>query len=63
MCCFQFILDPGYPRLQDGGIETIVDAQLESNYSRDMYQDMAELAIMCAAYEKEYRPWMKVTLS
>jgi hypothetical protein len=51
------------PRLQEVGIETIVDAQLEGNYPRDIYQDMAELAIMCAAYEKKSPPLMKVTLS
>ncbi|KAH9551921.1 hypothetical protein CY35_09G038400 [Sphagnum magellanicum] len=51
------------PRLQEGGIETIIDAQLEGNYPRDIYQDMAELAIMCAAYEKEFRPSMKVILA
>jgi hypothetical protein len=57
------ILDPGYTKATKGGMETIVDAQLEGNYPRDIYQDMAELAFMCAAYEKESRLSMKVTLS
>ncbi|CAM6009445.1 unnamed protein product [Sphagnum balticum] len=41
------------PRLREGGIENIVDAQLEGNYPRDIYQNMAELTIKCAAHEKE----------
>jgi serine/threonine protein kinase len=48
------------PRLEEGGIEAIVDAQLEGNYPQDIYLDMAQLAVRCAAFEKDFRPSMKV---
>jgi hypothetical protein len=35
------------PRLE-GGIEAIVDAQLEGNYPQDIYLDMAQLAVQCS---------------
>ncbi|CAK9274611.1 unnamed protein product [Sphagnum jensenii] len=51
------------PRLEEGGIEAIVDAQLEGNYPKDIYLDMAQLAVRCAAFEKDFRPSMKAVLS
>jgi serine/threonine protein kinase len=48
------------PRLEKGGIEAIVDAQLEGNYPQNIYLDMAQLAVRCAAFEKDFRPSMKV---
>lgn len=51
------------PRLEEGGIEAIVDAQLEGNYPQDIYLDMAQLAVRCAAFEKDFRPSMKAVLS
>ncbi|KAG0620203.1 hypothetical protein M758_4G197700 [Ceratodon purpureus] len=50
------------PRLRDGGIDLIVDPKLEGNYSREIFQQMAELALHCSASEKKDRPTMKAVV-
>jgi len=44
----------------EAGIDLIVDPKLEGNYPRDVFLQMANLALHCSASEKKDRPTMKV---
>lgn len=44
-------------------VESIVDQKLEGKYPRETYSKLVDLALMCASFEKNKRPSMKVTIS
>lgn len=49
------------PKFKSGGIEAIVDSKLDDSYPKDIYTDMAEIALSCALFNKDDRPAMKVS--
>jgi len=49
------------PRFRSGGIEAIVDPKLGDTYPKEVFADMAELAMECALFNKDDRPSMKVS--
>nr|XP_024365351.1 BRASSINOSTEROID INSENSITIVE 1-associated receptor kinase 1-like isoform X2 [Physcomitrium patens] len=51
------------PKFKSGGIEAIVDSKLDDSYPKDIYTDMAEIALSCALFNKDDRPAMKDVLS
>ncbi|KAG0569894.1 hypothetical protein KC19_6G123800 [Ceratodon purpureus] len=51
------------PRYRSGGIEAIVDPKLGDTYPKDVFSDMAELAMECALFNKDDRPSMKAVLN
>ena len=48
------------PRLRSRGIQGIVDPALGDSYPREIFEDMAELALECSVFNKDDRPSMKV---
>lgn len=48
------------PRLRSSGIQGVVDPALGDTYPREIYEDMAELALECSVFNKDDRPSMKV---
>lgn len=48
------------PRLRSGGIQGIADPALGDSYPREIFEDMAELALECSVFNKDDRPSMKV---
>lgn len=48
------------PRLRSTGIQGIVDPALGDSYPREIFEDMAELALECSVFNKDDRPSMKV---
>lgn len=48
------------PRLRSSGIQGVVDPALGDSYPREIYEDMAELALECSVFNKDDRPSMKV---
>lgn len=54
------VLSQVKPRLMAEGVGSIVDRKLH-DYPQDVYKDMTDLAITCAAFHKDVRPTMKVS--
>lgn len=48
------------PRFRESGVEVIVDAALEGDYDKHVFTDMTNVALMCASFNKNDRPAMKV---
>ncbi|KAG0632317.1 hypothetical protein M758_1G319300 [Ceratodon purpureus] len=50
-------------RVEEGGVDLIVDTKLEGNYPRQIFLKMATLALHCSASEKKERPTMKAVVT
>lgn len=50
------------PRFRERGIEAVVDVALDGNYDKEVFTDMTNVALMCASFNKNDRPAMKVSM-
>jgi len=48
------------PRFREMGVESIVDVALDGDYDKEVFTDMTNVALMCASFNKNDRPAMKV---
>nr|APU94867.1 leucine-rich repeat receptor-like protein kinase [Pohlia nutans] len=46
-----------------GGIESVVDPELGSNYPRDVFMSLVDLGLRCASLKRNIRPTMKFVVS
>jgi hypothetical protein len=49
------------PRFRERGVKVIVDAALEGDYDKEVFANMTNVALMCASFNKNDRPAMKVS--
>ncbi|KAH7302342.1 hypothetical protein KP509_23G068300 [Ceratopteris richardii] len=47
------------PRLVKNGIDSIIDPRFGENYPKEAYQELAEIAVSCTAFERGDRPTMQ----
>lgn len=59
--CWWFLQTKLQRERNPGSVESIVDHKLEGKYPQEMYTKLVDLALMCASFEKNTRPSMKVT--
>lgn len=45
-----------------GGIDFVVDPELGTNYPRDLFISLVDLALKCSNFKRDTRPTMKVNI-